>query len=65
MDHNYIAIDELNFIKGLIHHLENLNPVESGVGVTVNLTDANGEPLGVVTYNSDADAYVYYPNGQN
>lgn len=53
---NYISEQELNSIKGLLHYLNENMPPSEGLGVDANVHDANGESLGLITYNNEPGA---------
>ena len=55
---NYMTELELNSLKGLMHYLNTNMKPEAGVGIDVHMTDANGDSMGVVTWDTDADEFV-------
>jgi hypothetical protein len=59
-----ILVAELNTIQGLMHYLAaNVQPPVAKVAVEVKVIDSNGEPLGVIDYNREVEAYCFYPQG--
>lgn len=56
---NHATYDEIDQVKNLIYYLNQyLVPAEGGISLNVDITDANGEPLGRLT-GPDGNDYVW------